>query len=521
LRVNPLITLDSISVRLYDKLYLQNTSWQIRDNEQWAILGPNGSGKTTLARALFGAVPVVRGRVIHHTLPNSRYCPSSDWESIGYVSPELLRDLSEREELQASFRDFSGKMHEITTVKDVILRDMKRNSFSEPGYGERLTAVACRMGIEALLDRDINSVSTGEMRKAMISRALMKGPRLLILDEPFDGLDEKSRRSLADNINDLTRCNVNLVLITHRYEEIVPNITHVLYMEGGKICVSGRKEHILRHEVMSHPNESEDGTIADLFQNTSGTVLLYEEDASQKLRTDVLNDGHILIEMKDVTIRYGDTIVLDSFNWRVRRDENWAILGPNGAGKSTVLRMITGDNLQSYSNDVFLFGKKKGSGESIWEIKKKIGIVSPELQFQYRKDIKAIDVVCSGFHDSIGLYRSCSVEQKETASKWIKMLAIENLTDHSFEQLSYGQRQLILIARAMVKSPVLLILDEPCDGLDMDNRTRLLEITEYIGRHTDTNLIYVTLHENEVLPCITHRLKLDRGKITETKCPFS
>ncbi len=150
-----------------------------------------------------------------------------------------------------------------------------------------------------------------------------------------------------------------------------------------------------------------------------------------------------------------------------------------------------------------------------------IGIVSPELQFQYRKDVGAIDVVCSGFHDSIGLYRSCSADQNVTATKWIKMLAIENLVDQSFEQLSYGQRQLVLIARAMVKSPVLLILDEPCDGLDMDNRTRLLEITEYIGRHTDTNLIYVTHHENEVLPCITHRLKLDRGKITETKCPFS
>ncbi len=514
---NPLITLDSISVRLYDKLYLENMSWEIRDNEHWAILGPNGSGKTTFAKALFGAVPVVRGKVIHHYLPNSRYTPSSDWESIGYVSPELLRDINEREELEASFRDFSGKIHEITTVKDVILRDLTKNGQNGSGHEERLTAVAGRMGIETLLERDITSVSTGEIRKAMISRALMKGPRLLILDEPFDGLDNKSRKSLVDSINDLTKSEVNLVLITHRPEEIVQNITHILHMADGRIRASGRKKHMLHHKAIQRPNEREKHELTNFFQDVNGNESSRKEGLPDE-RNDALRNGRILVEMKNVTVSYGDTIVLDGFNWQVRHGENWVILGPNGAGKSTVLKMIIGDNLQSYSNEVFIFGRKRGSGESIWEIKKMIGIVSPELQFQYRKNVRAIDVVCSGFHDSIGLYRSCSADQDVTATKWIKMLAIENLVDQSFEQLSYGQRQLVLIARAMVKSPVLLILDEPCDGLDTVNRTRLLEITEYIGRHTDTNLIYVTHRENEVLPCITHRLKLDRGKITETRC---
>jgi len=509
---NPLITLDSISVRLYDKLYLENTSWEIRDNEHWAILGPNGSGKTTFAKALFGAVPVVRGKVIHHYLPNSRYTPSSDWESIGYVSPELLRDINEREELEASFRDFSGKIHEITTVKDVILRDLTKNGQNGSGHEERLTAVAGKMGIKTLLERDITSVSTGEIRKAMISRALMKGPKLLILDEPFDGLDKKSRKSLADSINDLIKSEINLVLITHRPEEIVQNITHILHMADGRIRASGRKKHMLHHKATQRPNERGKDDLTKFFQDANGNESSSKEGLPDELN-DVLRNGRVLVEMKNVTVNYGDTVVLDGFNWRVKHGENWVIMGPNGAGKSTVLKMIIGDNLQSYSNEVFIFGRKRGSGESIWEIKKMIGIVSPELQFQYRKDVRAIDVVCSGFHDSIGLYRSCSADQDVTATKWIKMLAIENLVDQSFEQLSYGQRQLVLIARAMVKSPVLLILDEPCDGLDTVNRTRLLKITEYIGRHTNTNLIYVTHRENEVLPCITHRLKLDRGKI--------
>ena len=152
--------------------------------------------------------------------------------------------------------------------------------------------------------------------------------------------------------------------------------------------------------------------------------------------------------------------------------------------------------------------------------KESVGYVSPELQARYRKDVVAFDVVCSGFHDSIGLYRSCSGEQEKTAMWWMKTVGIEGLVDNSFEQLSYGQRKLTLIARAMVKSPVLLFLDEPCDGLDMVNKNKILEIVEYIGHHTHTNLVYVTHHQDEILPCMTHGLTLQRGRIIGSAGPL-
>ena len=493
----PLITLDKISVRLYDKLYFQNLSWQIRTHEQWAIVGPNGSGKTTLAKALFGGVPVVRGSV---------YGPSTDRESVGYVSPELFRELFAREDLEASFRDFSGRIYEITTARDVVVRGVRNSGYPENEVEDRVHRVAEKMDIEGILDRDICALSMGELCKVIIARSLMKDPGLLILDEPFNGLDDGSRIALAETLDSLIQSGVCVVLITHRFEEILPRITHVLYMKNGEICAAGTKENVLRVVEMKNGRKDE--------------VLTLEKESIQRAEDPSPEDGRILINMRNVTVRYGDTVVLDDFNWRVRDGENWAIWGENGAGKSTILKLILGDNLQSYSNEVFVFGRKRGDGVSIWEIKRQIGVVSPELQARYRKDVVAFDVVCSGFYDSIGLYRSCSAEQEKTAIRWMKTVGIEDLVENPFEQLSYGQRKLTLIARAMVKSPVLLFLDEPCDGLDMANRDKILEIIEYIGCHTHTTLVYVTHHEDEIVPCITNSLTLHRGKIIahESRC---
>lgn len=196
----------------------------------------------------------------------------------------------------------------------------------------------------------------------------------------------------------------------------------------------------------------------------------------------------------------------------MRRGENWALLGRNGAGKSTLLRLIQGDDPQVYANRVTLFGRRRGGGESLWEVKRHIGLISPELQVRYRKKMPAREVIASGFYDSIGLYQRPSPAQKEAAERWIALLRIEDLAAEPFDQLSYGQRRLVLLARAMVKSPLLLLVDEPGQGLDIPNRRRILEILERVGR-TRTGLLYVTNHHEEILPCITHVLHLERGRV--------
>jgi molybdate transport system ATP-binding protein len=502
----PLITLDKISVRLYDRLYLQNTSWEIKTHENWAIVGPNGSGKTTLAKALFGGVPVVRGSVRHHVKPSKGSQETPEKVPVGYASPELFREVFERELLQESFRDFSGRIDEKTTPRDIVIQGLPKGACDEKDFEHDLGHFAEKLRIKNILNRDICAVSSGELCKVVIVRALMRKPKLLILDEPFNGLDRRSRKDLKENLDGLIKSGVRLVLITHRFEELPTGITHVLQMKDGAICAAGEKEQLLSSGVFSEGTQ-EDGNHSFTFRDLSQSSLLLKE---------ITPEARTLIDMRHVNVRYGDTVVLSDFNWEVKAGENWLILGENGAGKSTVLKLILGDNPQAYSNHVFVFGKKRGVGTSIWETKRQIGMVSTEFQARYPKEIPAFHVVLSGFYDSMGLFRTCSKEQKTSALEWMKLLGIDHLKEHKFGSLSYGQRKMTLIARAVVKSPLLLFLDEPCDGLDRDNRKKILSVLEYIGRNTGTKLVYVTHHEDEILPCITHRLMLQKGRIIES-----
>ncbi|RLC17291.1 MAG: molybdate ABC transporter ATP-binding protein ModF [Deltaproteobacteria bacterium] len=509
MKKEPVITLDAITVRLRDKVYLQNTSWQINSTESWAVIGPNGAGKTTLAKSLFGGVPVVGGSITHHYGTEDSV---PVYASIGYVSPEQQRGIMEREKLQLDSRDFSGNIDEVTTVEDIILGRAYRYEPDSTDYGHRLGDVANRLRIESILGRNILSISSGEMTKTLIARALLKKPHLLILDEPYDGLDHQSRRSLKAMLESLIDDHIQVVLITHRFEEIMSNISHVLLLKNGSVYRSGKRDEILTKEMLDSLYRSENSfpAEADRFSFISDTRNQNSPGRSVK-------DGKavekVLIKMIDTTVRFKDVTVLDKVNWTVRHGDNWMILGPNGAGKTTLLKLVLGENQQAYANEIYLFGRKKGSGESVWDIKKNIGFISSELQVRYPGHLSAFDVVCSGFFDSIGLYRLCSGEQKDMARAWIDTLGIASLADQKFGQLSHGQCQLVLIARAMVKSPVLLMLDEPCDGLDIANRDRLMKLLDIIGKNTDTNLIYVTHHKAEMIPCITHVLSLDRGKI--------
>jgi molybdate transport system ATP-binding protein len=215
-----------------------------------------------------------------------------------------------------------------------------------------------------------------------------------------------------------------------------------------------------------------------------------------------------MIQMAKVSVAFNDRQVLKELDWRVNRGENWLVSGPNGAGKSTLLRLISADHLQAYANDIFLFGRKRGTGESIWEIKQRIGLVSSEFQVRYRRPLKGFDVILSGFFDSVGLFRLASRTQRQRARDWIARLQLEEFAEAPFDRMSSGQQRMVLIARAVVKDPELLILDEPCQGLDTANRVRVLAIVDHVGRETPTNLIFTTHHADERPACMTHELQL-------------
>ena len=510
----PFIALDNISVRLRERIYLENTTWKINSNEHWAVLGPNGAGKSTLVKSLIGAVPVVRGRMQFHFIESLRSSPAAASANIGYVSSELHRSVFEREKLKDSFRDFSGDIEGITTMRDMILDGFSGNHLDRKAFEKQFDDTCRRLQVDDLLLRDIKSLSTGEISKALIVKAMLRRPRLLILDEPFEGLDRSSRQSLSDWINELMLGQMRVILVTHRLDEIVPNITHVLFLKDGRIYDSGRRDEILIQEKLNSVYDLQDNRprqqavlaarVADLAQK--GRRLNGRSDSTQM---------PVLIDMRHVNVSAGGNPALKDFNWVMRSGENWALSGPAGSGKTTVLKLITGENLQAYANEIYLFGKQKGHGESIWDIKKRIGYISSELQNRHPFSQTALDIVCSGYFDSMGLYKRCREEEMDIARQWMEVMGINVLADNYFGRLSHGQKQLVLIARAMVKSPLLMILDEPCDGLDIANRQKIMNVLNLIGGLSGTDLIYVPNHDDEMLTSITHILKMDAGSVQE------
>jgi molybdate transport system ATP-binding protein len=487
LKEQTVVRLDNITLRVRQTFLLPNTSWHIDKGQHWAILGPNGGGKTSLVKALTGDVPVVQGTICAFDDPANPLRAE-------YVSFEQHQRLIAREEQREEFRSFSGHFNRITTVHE-ILREINGPPDAKSGDLERVVA---RLKLNHLLGRGIRVLSTGEMRKVQIARVLLKSPGIMILDEPFDGLDESSRQDLAQIIDDLMDDTRTVILVTHRQREILPNISHVLAIRDGKVIFQGRRDDVLTPSLMEH-------LYATKF-DTSLSIPTTED--SPKPTADTAPE--ILISMKNVTVKYDSTTALDNLSWTMRTGQNWVILGPNGSGKTTLLNLITADNLQAYANEIYLFGKRRGSGESIWDIKERIGMMSSEFQIRYRKAISAFEVVLSGFFDSVGLFRNAAPEQKQTADQWMAVLGIVDKSDKTFNQLSYGEQRMVLLARSMVKIPQILILDEPYQGLDRTNRRRILDAIDVIGRHSATNIIYVTHYPDEIPACMTHMLQFEK-----------
>jgi molybdate transport system ATP-binding protein len=488
----PFLTLDRVTIRLRDRFVFEDTSWQIKSDEHWAVIGANGAGKSTLVKALAGDLPIVRGRAVYHFRDGSDSSPN------GQVARVAFDTETNFHRIKASFDSFSAEPDGEVSVAESILWQA---STGERAEESKLREIAQQLRMEHLLGRASHVLSNGEAKKVLLARALLRSPRLLILDEPFEGLDERAKGELKDLIDCLMTGPMRVILVTHRFDEISTRITHVLSVKDCRVMLQGPAEEILKPERI--PLIFGDGGLGE-----EGKGLYFRSQKGMQV-----SGPQELIHMRNTTVRYGGHVVLDHIDWTVRRGENWAVLGPNGAGKSKLLELITGDNVQGYANDIHLFGRRKGSGETLWEIKEKLSTVSAEFQMRYQKRIPAYDVICSGFFDSIGLYQSCTEEQHRTVREWLGLLKMEDMARKRFDHLSHGQQRLILLARAMVKSPLLMILDEPCDGLDYANRRKVLEFIEFIGSQTATDLIYVTHHKDELPACMTHTLVLEKGKI--------
>lgn len=410
----------------------------IFEGEQTAIVGPNAAGKTCLVEILTGRWPLLNGNEVKY-----------------YFRGYEHRLVSENIKM-LSFRDSYG--------------DSDTSYYLQQRWNQHDIDESTPMAD----GRYIISLSSGELRKYQLRKALASHPRLLILDNPFIGLDNEARQQLRTTLADLIRNEGLQVILVVSREKDIPEFVN----------------RIIRVGVLSSPN-------ADVCSAHTAPSLTGKAGGE----VPILRFSH-------VTIRYGSRTILRDLSWTVQRGEHWALSGPNGSGKSTLLSLVCADNPQAYACDIELFGRRRGTGESIWDIKRHIGYVSPEMHRAYLRDLPAIDIVASGLHDSVGLYVRPRAEQRETCLAWMRRFGIEQLADRTFLRMSSGEQRLCLLARAFVKSPDLLILDEPFHGLDDERRLLATAIIEEYCANPAVTLIIVSHYDDELPRGITHRLTL-------------
>jgi len=546
-----LITVRNCRIENSRETLVPQVDWEFKGGEAWLVIGPNGGGKADFLNAISGSInckmipnenTVAAGNA---NGPEVSLYSSVFGDSVEIVSLERAARLIEEERNNDESEYIDGGVDIGRTGRVFIAQGiLEANKDAYPSVGSDFKAqvqadkailkkVASEVdkyeeiklcGIEKILDRGLKYMSTGEIRRTLLARALISGKKLLILSDPFAGLDVNSRKILLDFFDSIADRQLKdkdgdfprIILGMERWHEIPEAITNVLEFSNKKISFCGARkdyEKLLesKQAEKSAAESSMKEKLADELKETySENVVLQRETNTQS----VDDKPEILVQMNNVNVGWDDHKVLVDLNWQLNKGEHWLIQGPNGSGKTTFLELITGDCRQVFSNDVWLFGNKRGTGETIWEIKAKLGIVSYRLHVEYRMlgGTSLLNVIVSGFRDSIGLYGSATDVETSAAKRWLALGGFSGRENETFGNLSYGEQRAILILRSAVKCPEILILDEPCHGLDEQYREKILHLMNLIGENGTSTMLHVTHDPSEVLDCEKHILELHPGE---------
>jgi|GEM_PF-807053 len=464
---------------------LPGTDWSVFPNQNWLVVGPNGSGKSTLVSSLCGRAQVIEGKIVFR-----EDCSQND---IGFISIkndtkllELIRKVQE-----------SGCGWNQLTNEDLFVNKFLFDENKAPTSSQQVILES--LGLTQLLEHHLSHLSTGQVRKLSLAKVLMNGPKICILDEPFDGLDVASTRSICEFLSKYD--HGQLIVISHRLNEIVelPMITHILEIgHNNEITSMGKKDFVLSGYLknkLDHKALNQD------------TLIDQELIASLRNSRPLVPDVP-LISMQNITVRFDGTDLIKDLTWTIHSLEHWSIVAPNGSGKSTLLELISGENSQVHSNDILFWGHSRDA-LSLVQVRSRIGIVTAKIQVSFQQSHQTVlRTICSAFHGIVGGYCPPVTDQQlSDARLWAKVFGIEHLLSMSFSALSQGQQRLVLWARSLVANPDLLLLDEPFHGLDSNRRKMLLDILETLKN--SCTILIVSHHHDEIPHFISRQLQLD------------
>ncbi len=450
-----IINLETPSLKIDD--------FSVRENETWCILGSNRSGADALIPLLSGDKKDKIGGVVRVV---------DDFRVVSFSSQQ---ELYERE-VRNDDTDYIDKIDPGTKASEFI------------GAQEDAVELVRLFRLDHVLDSGYRQLSSGESRKLLILEAITHGIRHLLIENPYDGLDVDSCRELDRVVQGLQQRNIGLVIFLTSRHDIPGWCSHIAQIRDGTITVQGTRKDVLG--AISQDKDAKEWRSATVTETTGGV------------------EQSELVRLVDGTVGYGERTIFSSFDLLVKQGDHTLITGPNGAGKSTLLAVITGDHPDCYTNELYLFGNRRGSGESIWQLKKEMGIVSPALHRSHHVPGSTLQIVISGFFDSIGLYSKFTARQKRHAQEWLADIGLEQYSAVPFRRLSFAQQRLALIARALIKLPKLLILDEPTQGLDDQNRESLLNFLEMVAEKEISTILYVSHRRDEYRSFFTQQIEM-------------
>jgi molybdate transport system ATP-binding protein len=481
-----ILSIRNATVRYLDKVIFEDLNFDWEEAQHWAIIGASGLELTAFLDTISGRTMVTKGEV------DRQFAEAYREKKKELREVHSFRDLIAIVSQQYSFKNKSN-----------LQNFYYQQRFNSMDSEEAATVVEYLNGIELhhqgiwsienvlklfklqhLQDKSLIKLSNGETRRLAMASALLKNPKLLLLDQPLTGLDIQTRQSFDSILRQIANSGVHVMLATNS-QEIPETVTHVAVLGGKKI-----KEVQIRKDISR----------IDFFHfQLNG----FDSDLLKSLlaKSQQIKFKHILC-FEEIKIQYGKKVILENINWKVNPGEKWMLKGDNGSGKSTLISLVLGENPQAYANKIWLFDKKRGSGESIWDIKKNIGFVAPELSRFFPSNQTCLKVVLSGIFDTMGLFKKVSLEQEKLALDWLRLFKIEDTANKLLRHVSLEDQRFILLARALIKVPVLLVLDEASQGMDEYQRILFKKTIDQICTLMPLTLIYVSHYQEDIPDCV-------------------
>lgn len=480
---SPSIIVKDLVVKNMDNTVLDGISFSLLPCQHLAILGNSGSGKTSMAKAISGH--------LHYSGTIHIQYNSPDQPRIELVQQRYtFKNLSGINDFYYQQRFNSFDSNDAPTIFEELIKKISKNEDPNRNTGLIETTLHA-LGIDHLKNSPLIQLSSGEHKRFQLAKSLLNPPDLLILDTPYTGLDTFTVKRLNRILHEISGKGTQIILIPGTFP--VPEfITDIAYLEEKKIKFFGEKKNLKKEK-----------SITDVVEGINYEVELLQ--ASEDIP-----GNQVAVEMKNISLQYGDHIILHNIDWKIKTGERWLLKGRNGVGKSSLLSMITGDHPQAYANEIYLFGKRRGSGESIWDIKQKTGYISPEFHAYFDRNITCFQAIGSGYFDTIGLYKKLSKTQYQNILQWLDFLQISHVSTMPLHSISTSLQRMILLVRALVKNPPLLVLDEPCQGLDQKQSFQIISLIDHICSQSRKTLIYVSHDESNIPSCIQNVLQLEK-----------